>query len=147
MASTVSDLRNFRMKKTNGKVANGRKRIRVMSDSSDDEQSITKQTKTDDETIRQKENGLQTLRQITNEKIDYMVLQDTLARCDWNAQTAYNELEKDPKYRALLATSPIKTNAPAAAGAAALPSPTLSKPAHSPDKVRQSKKVRFSLSS
>lgn len=116
----MSDLRSFRMKKSEGKVANGRKRIRMISDSSDDEQATVKQAKTagdgngtgDVDPVKQKEESLHVLRQITNSKIDFMVLQDVLARCEWDAQRAYNELEKDPKYGPRLSNSPVKFPSP-----------------------------------
>lgn len=135
MSSSLSELRNFRMKKTNGKVANGRKRIRVMSDSSDDDNSaVVKQPKhvdNDDAALKRKEDSLQNLRQITNGQIDFMILQDVLAQCDWDAQKAYNQLEKDPKYGKKLANSPIKQSSPVQA----------SKVADSPSPEKVQKKV------
>lgn len=137
MSSSLSDLRNFRMKKTNGKVANGRKRIRVVSDSSDDDNgSVAKQPKNvenGDAGIKQKEESLQNLRQITSGKIDFMILQDVLAQCDWDTQKAYDQLEKDPKYGPKLTNSPIKP-----------PSPVTSrKRAVSPSPQKAQKKVSY----
>lgn len=122
MSSSLNDLRNFRMTKAN-KIANGRKRIRVMSDSSDDEQkskqlveSPTKKVESPTKkemsltSIKEKEDSLQQLRQITGGNIDYMVLQDVLARNDWNVENAYDALEKDPKYSNRLKHSPQKSS-------------------------------------
>lgn len=115
MSSSLNDLRNFRMTKAN-KIANGRKRIRAMSDSSDDEQKskqlVESPTKKEMSltSIKEKEDSLQQLRQITGGNIDYMVLQDILARNDWNVENAYDALEKDPKHSNRLKHSPQKSS-------------------------------------
>lgn len=143
----MSDLRSFRMKKPDAKVANGRKRIRMISDSSDEDQATVKQAKTvasDDDAIKQKEESLHILRQITNSKIDFMVLQDVLARCEWDAQRAYDELEKDPKYGPRLDGSPGKVSLPVKDHSPAASSKSVD--SVSPDKVKHRVSHFLSLS-
>lgn len=126
MSSSLSELRNFRMNKTNvngSKLANGRKRIRVISDSSDDEHekkqakklqqngspsSTTSTTPTKSSlSVSEKEERLRQLREMVQWKSDAMSLQDALFHNDWNVQKAYELLSLNPKF-----TTSVKTFIP-----------------------------------
>lgn len=106
MSSSLSDLRNFRIDKSpNGKLANGRKRIRAMSDSSDDghhhqQQQPQKQHKTTingkiELSVQDKENKLQNLKRMCAPNADYMILQDALAHNGWDVDKAHQSLPKN----------------------------------------------------
>ena len=117
MSSSLSELRNFRLNKanasTNGassssKLASGRKRIRVISDSSDDEQakklaSPQKPTQNGttavELTTKDKEERFHIFREIVVQKVDSLILQDFLVRNDWDVQKAYDAMQDDPKYK------------------------------------------------
>lgn len=119
MSSSLSELRNFRLNKgsanTNGanpsnKLANGRKRIRAMSDSSDDEH-IKKQatpqkpiengktSSTMPLTTKDKEERFHIFRAIVDQNVESLILQDFLVRNDWDVQKAYDALQENPKYK------------------------------------------------
>lgn len=129
MSSSLSELRNFRLNKANGgasssnKLATGRKRIRAMSDSSDDDTkkqptptaTPTKQTPTQNGTteenklnVKDKEERYHLFRQIVDKNVDSLVLQDFLVRNDWDVQKAYDAIQESPNYRTLDDKSPPK---------------------------------------
>lgn len=147
MSSSLSELRNFRLNKaansSNGanpsnKLATGRKRIRAMSDSSDDDEHIKKQPNTEPTSVesnsqqlqqqqsssppvenghsseekklsvKDKEKRFHLLRAAVDKKIDSLVLQDFLVRNEWDVQKSYDAIEDSPKYKQLLENSPIK---------------------------------------
>lgn len=117
MSSSLSELRNFRVNKasasTNGansssKLATGRKRIRAISDSSDDEQAkklASPQKPTQNGTTavalstKDKEERFHIFREIVVQKVDSLILQDFLVRNDWDVQKAYDAMQDDPKYK------------------------------------------------
>lgn len=117
MSSSLSELRNFRLNKasasTNGansssKLATGRKRIRAISDSSDDEQakkvaSPQKPTQNGKTTValstKDKEERFHIFREIVVQKVDSLILQDFLVRNDWDVQKAYDAMQDDPRYK------------------------------------------------
>lgn len=100
-----SDLRSYRMDKANGnsaKLANGRKRIRVISDSSDDEHEAKQSKKEQNESaatslsVGEKEAKFQQLKDKFESKMDDMLLQDVLVQNNWNVDIAYNVLMENP---------------------------------------------------
>lgn len=118
----MSELRKFRMNKPgqmNGtKLANGRKRIRAVSDSSDEEHENNKQKKLvqngDDKdnghgsgngtsnqlSIEEKTERLKQLKEICEPNSDSLVLQDVLFLSNWDVQKAYDTLIASPtKYK------------------------------------------------
>lgn len=118
MSSSLSDLRNFRMNKANAngsnpsnKLANGRKRIRAVSDSSDDEH--TKQQTSPQMspqkpilngsvstlTVKDKEERYKIFREIVDMTVDSLILQDFLLQNEWDVQKAFDALQKNPKYK------------------------------------------------
>lgn len=118
MSSSLSDLRNFRMNKTssNGtipsnKLANGRKRIRAVSDSSDDEhvkQQTASQTSPSKPiqngsastlSVKDKEERYKIFREIVDNTVDSLTLQDFLVQNDWDIQMAFDALQANPKYK------------------------------------------------
>lgn len=147
MSSSLSELRNFRLNKainnSNGanpsnKLATGRKRIRAISDSSDDEH-IKKQPNIEPNTpvqsqshsdqpeeqlaqptengthatekkldVKEKEERFHLLRAAVDKKIDTLVLQDFLAQNDWDVQKAYDAIELNPKFKRIIENSPTK---------------------------------------
>lgn len=114
----MSELRNFRMNKANGKLATGRKRIRAMSDSSDDEQQQTSPQKstqngtTTDGEVKEREERFHTFRTIVDHSVDSMVLQDILVQYDWDVQKAFDALQKNPKYKNSDSPSPPALQSP-----------------------------------
>lgn len=141
MSSSLSELRNFRLNKaTNGaipsnKLASGRKRIRAISDSSDDEH-IKKQPNTESTSpvqsqsqqqeqqqsqptengqssekklsVKDKEERFHLLRATVDKKIDALTLQDFLVQNDWDVQQSYDAIERTPKYKSIMENSPSK---------------------------------------
>lgn len=122
--ASLSDLRNFRPNKalangsaekvSNGvsnKLANGRKRIRAMSDSSGDEAQPQKpsgnQMNDDLSTIKQREHKLQALRRLCGPTIDFMVLQDALVHNDWDVEKARLSVPVEQRRVATPATAPL----------------------------------------
>lgn len=117
MSSSLSELRNFRVNKgtasTNGanpssKLATGRKRIRAISDSSDDEHAkkqVTPEKPTQNGTTavtlttKDKEERFHLLREIVEQSVDSLTLQDFLVRSDWDVQKAYDTLQESPKFK------------------------------------------------
>ena len=140
MSSSLSELRNFRLNKTtnssNGanpsnKLATGRKRIRAMSDSSDDEH-IKKQSNIEPTTVqshsqqqvqqmpqanekklsvKDKEERFHLFRATVDKKIDSLILQDFLVQNEWDVQKAYEAIERSPKYKSIMENSPTKPTA------------------------------------
>lgn len=135
MSSSLSELRNFRLNKK--KLATGRKRIRAMSDSSDDEHikkqpniestpSIHSQPQSQQQnqqepqpiengqaseiklTVKEKEERFHLLSAAVGRKIDSLVLQDFLVHNEWNVQKAYEAVENSPKFKSILENSPSK---------------------------------------
>lgn len=117
MSSSLSELRNFRVNKgtasTNGaspssKLATGRKRIRAISDSSDDEHAkkqVTPEKPTQNGTTavtlttKDKEERFHILREIVGQGVDSLILQDFLVQNDWDVQKAYDTLQQSPKFK------------------------------------------------
>lgn len=128
MSSSLSELRNFRLNKnkpnTNGinpssKLATGRKRIRAMSDSSDDEhtnkQTLPQKSKANGtDTIlstADKEERYNIFREIADSTIESIILQDFLVRNDWDVQKAYEALQESQEHKKFGEhSSPIKQN-------------------------------------
>lgn len=147
MSSSLSELRNFRLNKainnSNGasssnKLATGRKRIRAISDSSDDEhtkkqpniepttptqqpqsqeQQLSQPTENGTEvnekklTTKDKEERFHLLRAAVDARIDALPLQDYLVQNDWDVQKAYYAIESSPKYKNIMQNSPTKPTA------------------------------------
>lgn len=147
MSSSLSELRNFRLNKANAsnggspstKLATGRKRIRQMTDSSEDEQTAenmakravapissseapaqqnqptengTAATAAEDEkklSVKEKEERFHLFRNIVDKRIDSLVLQDFLVQNGWDVQNAYDALQESPKYKHLNEHSPQKS--------------------------------------
>lgn len=159
MSSSLSDLRSFRMNKTtNGaapskKLATGRKRIRVISDSSDEENVETKPTpSTPDKTttnglsVKEKEERYNLLRQIVDTSVCSLLLQDFLVRNNWDVQKAFDAYNVSPIQIAKSsvsvqspAVSPVKHNYSLNSSSDAI---KVQKPKH---KVRHSKSQSIQL--
>lgn len=102
-----SELRSYRMNKANGngtKLANGRKRIRAVSDSSDDEHE-TKQFKKIQNgstatslSVDEKEARFRQLKEKFEDKMDDILLQDVLVQNKWDIDIAYSFLMGNPNY-------------------------------------------------
>lgn len=161
MSSSLSELRNFRLNKaannSNGanpsnKLATGRKRIRAMSDSSDDEQNIKKHPNIESTpvqspnkqeiengltandiklSVKDKEERFHLLRAAVDQKIDSLQLQDFLVQNDWIVEKAYEALENSPKYKSIMENSPSKPqpfdNSPSKSSSSVNKSPQLIK--------------------
>lgn len=87
------------------KLANGRKRIRVVSDSSDDEQE-TKQSKKIQNgsaatslSVGEKEAKIHQLQDKFDQKMDDMLLQDVLVQNKWNVDVSYEFLMGNPNHK------------------------------------------------
>lgn len=114
MSSSLSELRNFRMNKTNGKVATGRKRIRLMSDSSDDDntkqqsspQKPTQNGTTSELDVKEKEERYNTFREIVDHSVSSMILQDILVENGWDVQKSFDAMQENPKYKESVKHSP-----------------------------------------
>lgn len=149
MSSSLSELRNFRLNKAinnaNGaspsnKLATGRKRIRAISDSSDDEhtkkqpniepttpvqsqsqpheqqqlsQPIENGAEASEKKLgtKEKEERFHLLRAAVDKKVDSLTLQDFLVQNDWDVQKAYDAIEHSPKFRSIIENSPTKPTA------------------------------------
>lgn len=112
MSSSLSELRNFRPNKgTNGnssnKLATGRKRIRAMSDSSDDEHAKRASSSSPQKpiqngtalTTKDKEERYKVFREIVDQSVHSLILQDFLIQNGWDVQKAFDALQEDPKYK------------------------------------------------
>lgn len=119
MSSSLSELRNFRLNKaqnangTPSKLATGRKRIRAMSDSSDDEhtkKTASPQKPTQNGTatlsVKEREERFLLFRETIDKSVDSLILQDYLSQNDWNVQKAYDALQENPKYASGKHSSP-----------------------------------------
>lgn len=175
MSSSLSELRNFRLNKainsSNGanpsnKLATGRKRIRAMSDSSDDEhikkqpniepttqaQSQAQQLSPPTEngtqasekklTTKEKEERFHLLRAAVDKKVESLLLQDFLVQNDWDVQKAYNAIEQTPKFRTIIENSPTKPTANTFNTSTSSKSPSIEN--KSPELIRAQKKHKVS---
>lgn len=124
MSSSLSELRNFRLNKgqqnggnSSSKLASGRKRIRAMSDSSDDEHAdkhsspqkpVQNGKSTSDLSVKEKEERFHLFRETIDKSVDSLTLQDILARNDWDVQKAYDAIQENPKLASTNHSSPAK---------------------------------------
>lgn len=134
MSSSLNELRNFRPNKSNSngsnsssKLASGRKRIRAMSDSSDDEHvkkqvttSPSKQQPTQNGTtatmsVKDKEERYHIFRQIVDTSVDALILQDFLVQNNWDVQKAFDALQANPKYSSKNHSTPDSVPSPSKA--------------------------------
>lgn len=176
MSSSLSELRNFRSNKAinnaNGaspsnKLATGRKRIRAMSDSSDDEhskklpniepttpvqpqspeQQLSHPTANGSEanekklSTKEKEERFHLLREAVDKKVDSLALQDFLVQNDWDVQKAYYAVENSPKFKNILENSPTKPTADSFIISTVSKSPIQN---NSPELIRAQKKHKVS---
>lgn len=124
MSSSLSELRNFRLNKgqqnggnSSSKLASGRKRIRAISDSSDDEHTdkhsspekpVQNGKSTSTLSVKEKEERFHLFRETIDKSVDSLTLQDILARNDWDVQKAYDAIQENPKLASTNHSSPAK---------------------------------------
>lgn len=140
MSSSLSELRNFRVNKAqNGanpssKLASGRKRIRAMSDSSDDDHAkkhaspqkpVQNGTTAGTLTVKEKEERFLLFREIIDKSVDSLILQDILAKNDWNVEKAYDAIQENPKYASGKHSSPAAVQSNHSSPSKSSPAPTV----------------------
>lgn len=168
MSSSLNELRNFRLNKVNSngsnsssKLASGRKRIRAMSDSSDDEHtkkqpttSLPKPQPTENGTsttlsVKDKEERYHIFRQIVDSSVDALILQDFLVQNNWDVQKAFDALLANPKYSSKKHSTPDSVQSPSKPLNSANFSPTETISSNSteraPPREQKQNKVKFSF--
>lgn len=175
MSSSLSELRNFRLNKainnSNGanpsnKLATGRKRIRAISDSSDDEHTkkqpniepttpvqpqepqLSQPTENGTQAsenklgVKEKEERFHLLRAAVDKKVDSLSLQDFLVQNDWDVQKSYDAIEQSPKFKSIIENSPTRPTADAFNISTSSKSPSIAN--KSPELIKAQKKHKVS---